>query len=95
MTLETIVNDPSRLFSNHDVDEILSKISEYEKIHRCDAGIIEIQRRQFGSSYEIVSSAEAKQLLKRSVNQNTPEWGHKYYPKSYFESLRKALYQRL
>lgn len=92
MPVDTIVKDPERM-SLDEIDDTIHRIRTYERERDCQAGVVLIQRRQFGGLYEIVSGAEADQLMSRPVlnEPRTCEWGIKFYLPSYFEELRKKL----
>ncbi|MBI2672246.1 hypothetical protein HYX16_04900 [Candidatus Woesearchaeota archaeon] len=93
MAVDTIVSDPGKIKNINELDNYLSKILLFEKTTKQNCGVILIQRRQFGGLYEIVSEEEAKKKLQKLVTSTTPEFGIRFYPRSYFEGLREKLLQ--
>ncbi len=90
MTLNVMVGDPEEIGSLEEVESYLSRIRTYERSHKCKAGVLVVQRRQFDTLYEIVSEAEAKGELSKPIS-GAPEFGVKYYQYSYFEAFRQKL----
>ncbi len=91
MTGDTIVKDPERIRNLDELEGILSRIIAFEGERKCNAGVLLIQRRLFGGFYMIFSKEKADQYISRPVSDRTPEWGIKFYPRSYFEELREKL----
>lgn len=97
MTINTMVEiDPEEITSLSEVDEVLAQISDYEQQKDCKAGVILIQRRQFGGLYRIVSEEEAQKYLTKPVlsKPRTPEWGVQFWPRAYFEKRKEELQSR-
>ena len=89
MTIDTTVDiHPRRIRTLEEVDSTLAKINNYERKKKCEAGVVIIQNRQLGGNYEVVSKEEA---IKGIKNPRTCEWYVDFYPRSYFEDLRKKL----
>ncbi|HLD15314.1 MAG TPA: hypothetical protein VJB94_01920 [Candidatus Nanoarchaeia archaeon] len=91
MPIQTIVKNPENIKTLKELEEFLLDIRSYERENNCEAGVLAIQRRQFGSLYEIVSKEEAEKWLSKKVTPTTPEWGLKFYSRSYFENIKKEL----
>ena len=89
ISTDTIVKDPEGIKVISEVEDILSRIIHYEIDNRCQSGVLLTQRRQFGSLHEVISEYEACKELKTPVRRNLPEFGVAYYPRTYFEALRK------
>jgi len=94
MAIDTLAKNPMGIRTLEELDELLLRISSYERERDCSAGVLLIQRRQFGGIYRIKSVQEAQEWLSRPVyddgkGNHTCEWGVKFYPRSYFEELRK------
>jgi len=89
MTIDTFIDiHPKRIVTVAEVDNTLSKIGNYEREMKCEAGVVLVQNRQLGGSYEIVSKEEAIDGIN---NPRTCEWYVKFYPHSYFKKLRDIL----
>jgi hypothetical protein len=89
MGINTIVStDPERISSLAEVDEVLAKITEYERRHGCRGGVVLKQNRQLGGSYRVVSEEEAHQGIKHP---RTCEWYVEFYPRTFFEYQRARL----
>jgi hypothetical protein len=87
MTIDTIISiNPKRIRTQEEVDSILSKIKDYERAKNCKGGVVLKQNRQFGASYRVVSEEEAVNGINHP---RTCEWYVKFYPRCYFEGLRK------
>ena len=86
---------PERINEINELEEALSKIGTYELVFNCNAGVLYMQNRQFGSSLIITSSREAHYELNKPIlnEPRTPEWGLKFYTKAYFEELKKKLHR--
>lgn len=93
MAVDTFVTNPEDIEALSEVEDFLTRLDIFERERQCESGILLIQRRQFPSLYKIVSTARAEELLTRPVHDSprTPEWGVKFYPRSYFEDLKKKL----
>ncbi len=93
MPIDTIVGSPEDISSWEGLEDVLSRIITYEKERSCKAGVLLIQRRQFGDAYRIKSEEEAKEWMSRPVlnNPRTCEWGLEFWPRSYFEELKGKL----
>ncbi|MBS3108027.1 hypothetical protein J4468_03875 [Candidatus Woesearchaeota archaeon] len=85
---DTISIHPKRIRALDEVDAIIFKIENYEKMLNCNAGVALRQNMQLGSSYIIVSENEANEGLNRP---RKFEWYASFFPKSYFENLREKL----
>ena len=77
---------PKRIRTAAELDEIMSKIETYEQKLKCEAGVVIVQNMQLGATYEIVSEGEA---LSGIANPGKSEQYAKFYPYSYFLSLRE------
>ena len=87
--VDTVVSvHPKRIRHISEIDEILLKIDVYEKKVGVPAGVIVTQNRQLGGSCRIESESEA---FEKKANPGVCEWGVTYYPRSYFEELKKKL----
>ncbi len=87
MGIDTIVNiHPKRIRKITEVDEVLSKIDQYEKQLGCRAGVVLKQNMQLGGSYRVISEEEATR-----GPYSTCERYVGFFPRSYFEELRKTL----
>ena len=96
MGVKTLVRNPERLRRPEEVDDVLYRISIYERERTCEAGVLLIQRMGFSGLYEIVSKRGADEWMSRPVyddgkGNRTCEWGIKFYPRSYFEELREKM----
>lgn len=91
MQTVTIVGNPEKIKNVNEAEDYLSRIMAYEREKNCMAGILLIQRRQFDGLYEIVSEEEAKYELGKPITRDIPEFGVKYYPRTYFEALKERL----
>ena len=91
ISTDTIVKDPEEIKVISEVEAILSRIVHHEIDNRCQSGVLLTQRRQFGSLHEVISEDEAYKELKTPVKCNLPEFGVAYYPRTYFEALRRIL----
>lgn len=91
MAIQTIVKDPERIRNLTELEDILARINAYEKERNCSSGVLLIQNMQLGSIYMIESVEEAKKELSKPIlsEPRTCEWGMKFYPKPYFEEMRK------
>jgi len=91
MTVDIIVQDPKRIDSLEKAIDILSKILAYEEETGNPAGVLSIQNPQTGLVCLITSQEEAERETSKPVlsNPRTPEWGVRFYPRSYFEELRE------
>ncbi len=94
MGLDVFVNSPKNIRSLAEVDKVLEKIDAYEKQMACRAGVLLIQRRQFGALYMISSEEEALKDLAIPILGNIPEFAIQFYTKIYFEALRDKLQGR-
>src|SRR3989344_3493433 len=91
MAVQTIVGNPERIEDIIELNDTLSRIITYEQERRCHAGVLLTQNLQFGGHYRIESEEEAYAWLTKPVlnSEHTCEWGVKFYPKAYFEGLKK------
>ena len=80
--------DPEEIRTIKELDSIVSKIVEEEERRKCEVGVVLRQNRQLGGSYPIVSIKEANEGLNKP---RKCEWYVKFYPRSYFEDLKKEL----
>lgn len=93
MPVDTFVDDPEAIEEISEVEDVLARLDAFARERHSEAGVLLIQRRQFAGLYKIVSTTHAEELLARPVQDNprVPEWGVKFYSRSYFEDLKNKL----
>jgi len=89
MALDIIIDiDPEDIRTIEELEQVISKIEIYMKKTKTEAGVVLKQNLQLGASYRIVSKIKAYEGMKK---ERIGEWYVKYWPHSYFESLREKL----
>ena len=91
MPIKVYVCKPERIKSLSEVVDILHRMDIYKKEYvsgHSEIGVLLMQNTHLGASYEIVSKEEADYGIN---NPRKCEWGVKFYPRSYFENLKKRL----
>jgi len=92
--IDYIVDDPKTLRKICDVDRIMARLDAYEA-ERGDngVGVAQIVNPSLGGSYQIVSERLAKILLARKdlLAERIVEYATTFYPRSYFERIKKSL----
>jgi len=89
MATKIFVLNPRALKTLEEVDDVLDLINKYEKNHQeTDIGVGLLQNMQLGGCYRIIS--RKKFLYKNSVR-SPHEFYCRFWPRSYFEGLRKRL----
>lgn len=79
--------DPTTIESPKDITKVLSDIERYRKDKRQkDVGVALRQNRQFGGTYVISSREHAQRMMKR---RGSCEWYVEFWPRKYFEDLRR------
>src|SRR3989344_7754272 len=90
MPINPHVCNPERIASLEELDIILATMGSYHREYTPrdnGVGVVLIQNMQLGGSHEIVSEEEANAGL---IKPMVAEWYVQFYPKKYFEELRKA-----
>jgi len=64
METATIVPDPEKIKGLSELEDILSKILDYEAKKGYNAGVLALQRRQFSGTYRIRTETEAEDMIR-------------------------------
>ena len=88
MPINPIVPNPESIRSKIKLEVVIDKISLYEREMGEEAGVLLIQNTSFGSIYYIRTKSEAEEDIR---SPRTCEWDIKFYPRKYFEELRRVL----
>lgn len=91
MPMNIIVRTPEWIRDRETVDDILERMTQYDKEYvkgKDKIVVLMLQNTQLGAIYTIEPRKVAEYWIKHP---RTCEWGIKFYPREYFEELRDKL----
>ena len=86
---DSVSIDPELIYTRAELEGIIKKIDAFEKAFGCKGGVVLRQNLHLGGSYVIRSEEQAQEGI---ANREGREFYVTYYPREYFEGLRKTIH---